>query len=70
MLNVNHRKSLINMLINKIYVYDDKIVLTFQSGIGEVEITDKLYADIKKNVVNINDSLQPNSAHHFKAVIK
>ena len=64
MLNVNHRKAIINMLINKIYLYDDKIVFTFQSGIGKVEITDKMYTDIKQNTVEDNICLQVNSAHH------
>ncbi len=57
-LNIAHRKALVNMLINKIYLYDDhdgdkvtgnyKITIIFNAGKESVEITDTLYKDIKK----------------------
>lgn len=58
-LNIAQRKALINMLVNKIYLYDDhdgdkvkgnyKITIILNAGKDTVEITDELYADIKKN---------------------
>jgi len=57
-LDMAHRKALVNMLVNKIYLYDghdsDKIVPNFRitfllnAGKDTVEITDELYIDIKK----------------------
>lgn len=57
-LDIAHRKALVNMLVNKIYLYDDhngdkatgnyKITIIFNAGKDTVEITDELYKDIKK----------------------
>ncbi|HBU12683.1 MAG TPA: hypothetical protein DEB31_08155 [Clostridiales bacterium] len=43
-----YRKSLIKMLVNRIFLYDDKFTITFNSGDEEVTITDVLLAEIKK----------------------
>ena len=74
-LNVIHRKAIVNMLINRIYVYDDydgdkktpNIRLTFILNVGNdtVEITDKLYADIQGNTQGKDVCLSLNSAHQF-----
>ena len=76
-LNVIHRKAIVNMLINRIYVYDDydgdkktpNIRLTFILNVGNdtVEITDKLYADIRGNTQGKDVCLSLNSGHHHVA---
>lgn len=43
-----YRKSLIRLLVNKIYLYDDRYTITFNSGDGEVEITGELLAKIEE----------------------
>ena len=42
-----YRKSLIRLLVNKIYLYDDRYTITFNSGDGEVAITGELLAKIE-----------------------
>ena len=66
-LNIEHRKAIVNMLINKIYLYDDKITFTIQTGSGTTEITDKLYEDIQKSTQDESFCLQQNSGHHVAA---
>ncbi|MBR0089150.1 MAG: hypothetical protein IJP94_04830, partial [Clostridia bacterium] len=71
-LNIAHRKALINMLVNRIYLYDShdggkkknnyKITVIFNAGKETVEITEELYKDIKSNTgldkfCILNDSL-------------
>ena len=40
-------RTLIKVLVNKIYLYDDKVTRTFNSGDEEVTITDKLLSKIE-----------------------
>ncbi|MBQ2663575.1 MAG: recombinase family protein, partial [Clostridia bacterium] len=71
-LNIAHRKALINMLVNRIYLYDNhdggkkksnyKITVILNAGKETVEITEELYKDIKSNTgldkfCILNDSL-------------
>ena len=58
-LNITHRKALVNMLVNRIYLYDShdggkkksnyKITVILNAGKETVEITEELYKDIKSN---------------------
>lgn len=72
-LNIAHRKALINMLINKIYLYDTpdgreknyKITIVFNAGKETVEITEDLYRDISDNVNVENICISHDSAHQY-----
>ena len=73
-LNIAHRKALVNMLINKIYLYDDnsgdtvtsnyRITIIFNAGRDTVEITDELYKDIKKQTGADKFCISNGLAHH------
>ena len=42
-----YRKTLINTFINRIYLYDDKLTIIFNTGDKPVEVDDKLLSDIE-----------------------
>lgn len=73
-LNIAHRKALINMLINKIYLYDTpdgeknnyKVTIVFNAGKETVEITEDLYADISKNTKTEKFCISDDSVHQLK----
>lgn len=48
--DVVYRKSLIRLFVNKIFLYDDKFTITFNTGDEEVTITDKLLSEIEKGL--------------------
>ena len=45
--DIRYRKTLINVFINAIYLYDDKITFIFNSGDKPITIDDKLLSDIE-----------------------
>lgn len=45
-----YRKTLIKVLVNKIYLYDDKFTITFNSGDDEVTINDNMLSDIESTL--------------------
>lgn len=45
--DVKYRRALITVLINKIYLYDDKVTIIFNTQNRPVEITDDLLKDIE-----------------------
>jgi len=45
--DLTYRKTLIRILVNKIFLYDDKFTITFHSGDEEVTITDVLLEEIE-----------------------
>lgn len=47
--DIKYRRNLINIFINKIYLYDDKITLIFNSGDNPVTINDLLLSEIEEN---------------------
>lgn len=47
--DVKYRKTLINVFVNAIYLYDDKLTIIFNSGDKAVTIDDELLSDIEKN---------------------
>jgi len=61
--NIVYRRSLIRLLVNKIFLYDDKFTITFNTGDEEVEITDSLLESIEKGLdgKNICESRVPGS---------
>ena len=45
--DIRYRKTLINVFVNAIYLYDDKISFIFNSGDTPITIDDKLLSDIE-----------------------
>ena len=65
--NINdkqYRKSLIKLFVNKIFLYDDRFTITFNSGDQEVTITDKILSDIEKEVFENDLCISKNVVHH------
>ena len=54
--DIKYRKTLINMFINKIYVYDDKLTITFNVGEHPLTVTKSLLRDINSNLKKGNCS--------------
>lgn len=52
-----YRKMLVNVLVNEIYLYDDKTTIHFNSGDRPVEITLDLQEEALKNGVRMNETL-------------
>lgn len=47
--DIMYRKTLINTFINRIYLYDDKLTIIFNTGDKEVNVDDKLLSDIEND---------------------
>ena len=47
--DIRHKRTLIAVLVNKIYLYDDKVTITFNSGDVPVTIDDVLLSKISEN---------------------
>jgi len=47
--DIKYRRTLINVFVNRIYLYDDKITLIFNSGDNPVTINDMLLSEIEDN---------------------
>lgn len=47
--NINYRKTLINVFINSIYLYDDKLTIIFNSGDKPVTVDDELLGQIESS---------------------
>ena len=54
--DIKYRKTLITLFINKIYVYDDKLTVTFNVGEAPLTVTKSLLKDINSNLKNNNSS--------------
>ena len=54
MSDIKYRKMLINVFVNSIYLYDDKITLIFNSGDKPVSVDDKLLSEIEAQEENAN----------------
>lgn len=77
-LHIEHRKALVNMLINKIYLYDNqdgdkkinnyKITIIFNVGRETMEVTEELYRDIKKNTGIDKFCISNGSCHHTNQI--
>ena len=50
--DILYRKMLVNIFVNKVYVYDDKLVIFHNMGGKEIEITDSLLSEVE----SISDS--------------
>ena len=62
--DIVYRRSLIRLLVNKIYLYDDRFTITFNSGDDEVEITDVLLDNIEQAFDGENLCLSNHAVHH------
>ena len=47
--DISYRKTLINVFVNAIYLYDDKLVIFFNSGDKPVTINDELLSQIEQS---------------------
>lgn len=64
---MGYRRSLIRLFVNKIFLYDDKYTITFNSGDEEVTITDLLLSKIEKGSEAENLCLSDHVAHQRKS---
>lgn len=62
--DINYRKTLITVLVNAIYLYDDKVTLILNVGESPVEITEELLEDIEENAKSVR--LLTSKQHHNK----
>ena len=53
----SYRKTLINVFVNAIFLYDDKITIIFNSGDKPVTIDDELLSDIEESNAAVEGSL-------------
>ena len=61
--DITYRRALIKMFVNKIFLYDDKFTITFNTGDEEVEISDKLFDAIENGLSGEKLCLSSNVAH-------
>ena len=57
--DIKYRKTLVSLFVNKIYLYDDKVTITFNVGELPLTVTRSLLKDINSNLKN-------NSGSYFK----
>jgi hypothetical protein len=59
--DADHRQRLVDSFINAIYLYDDKIVMTFnyKEGGKTVELRDIANSAASTEIVNCNERLRP-----------
>lgn len=62
--NRTYRRSLIRLFINRIFLYDDKITITFNTGDEEVTITEDLLDKIENNLDGKDICLLNAVVHH------
>lgn len=62
-----YRKSLIRLFVNKIFLYDDKFTVTFNTGDEEVTITDVLLTKIENGSLGKNICISNNPVHQEKS---
>ena len=65
-LDTKYRRSLIRIFVNKIYIYDDKITITFKIGDEEVEITKEILDKIERGLGDETLCFSEATVHHEK----
>ena len=65
-LDTKYRRSLIRIFVNKIYIYDDKITITFKIGDEEVEITKEILDKIERGLGDETLCFSEAMVHHEK----
>ena len=63
-----YRKTLVRLFVNKIFLYDDKFTITFNTGDDEVTITDVLLEKIEKAFGDKNICLSNHVVHQKKPI--
>ena len=61
--DIVYRRSLIRLFVNKIFLYDKKFTITFNTGDEEITITDKTLSDIEEKSGSKNLCLLNQLAH-------
>ncbi|MBR6515029.1 MAG: hypothetical protein IKT46_09390 [Clostridia bacterium] len=64
--DITYRRSLIKMFVNKIFLYDDKFTITFNTGDDETEITEKLFDEIENGLSGEKLCLSSGVVHQTK----
>lgn len=67
--DITYRRSLIKMFVNKIFLYDDKFTITFNTGDDETEITEKLFDEIENGLSGEKLCLSSNVVHQKETTI-
>lgn len=62
--NLTYRKSLIRLFVNKIFLYDDKFTITFNTGDEEVTVTDVLLSEIEESLSGESLCISNHPVHH------
>ena len=65
--DLNYRKTLVTVLVNAIYLYDDKLTLILNIGDKSVEITEELLDEIEENTSSVR--LSTNKLHHMNTLL-
>lgn len=65
-LDTVYRRSLIRIFVNNIYIYDDKITITFKTGDEEVEITKEILDKIEQGLGDETLCFSEATVHHDK----
>lgn len=64
--DIKYRKTLINIFVNKIFLYDDRVTITFNSGDEPVTIDDILLSEIEENDSKAKDLFLPGDGPPLK----
>lgn len=64
----SYRKSLIRLFVNKVFLYDDKLTITFNTGDEEVTITDVMLAKIENSLSGADLCLLSYPVHHTNII--
>lgn len=67
--DIVYRRSLIRLLVNKIFLYDDRFTITFNSGDDEVTITDVLLENIEQSFEGKSLCLLNNRVHQVSSPV-
>ena len=65
-LDAVYRRSLIRIFVNKIYIYDDKITITFKTGDEEAAITKESLEEIERGLGNETLCFSDATVHQIK----
>lgn len=67
--DIVYRRSLIRLFVNKIFLYDKKFTITFNTGDEEITITDKTLSDIEEKSGSKNLCLLNQLAHQKETAV-
>lgn len=64
--DIEYRKSMIRLFVNRVYLYDDRFTITFNVGDDEVTIDNVLLSEIEKNLSGEKLCLLNKTVHQTK----